>query len=637
MEDLTNNINNLEIKEEYESFSIDGKIENFYIKGDDVYRFSRSQKTWVFCCDVNFFNECKRNLNNLKEIYENLLINGNEIRFCIKGNDVFEFNCLENRWVFSGNTIQFIEFKKSLNIIYLPDIKILRKYEKLRKNNGVLERSKDSKVWRRICIFIDNNGKCYNYSIKSCDCYCNNHKDSIVNEKISTIEKGDIIEDWVYDLLCKSDKLINVTNVGRDNGNLDIIFQVKDEINQFRGIQVKQLITNGKNVYLINNLKKYDKDTLIVGVTEDKKYMCLIFNTFIGDLDSFSFNINDYKDKKYIDYIFAGLDDNSLGYTFFNKLIEYCKESTIYNDSQFSKSNLKENKMMKELKKKCEENNLSFDYHTSSDSPIDAIISKKRVQCKYSSLSHSNLYDFGLDHMVDNKLDQPYSENDVDFFIFKHEDEDSFYIIPQNVLLHFGYLKPESEKLEYKTTKKSKGKLGLLIAPSSYEEYHWTKQFADRFDLINNKYDLNKLKNLDNPFDKFQHLCKSNNIKCNRDMSNLTITNGFIGDKTFKLMTSKTKPKKLYIFTTGLHITPYHIKDENVPDFFIFRIEEFSEDFYIFPKDILVEYEIIGSGDKKGKRNFGLPEPTDTKNRKKWVFQYLNNFDLLKDKLPDEI
>ena len=325
------------------------------------------------------------NMNNLKikEVYETLLIDGKEQKYFIKGEDVFGLNCLENKWVFCGNVIQFIEYKKSI-IIDLQDIKVKTGYEKLRSNKGVLERSKDGKVWRSICVF-NNKGQCHNYSIKSCDCYCGKHKDGIANI-ISDTQKGDIIEKYVYEQLCKSDQLINVKNTGQENGKLDIIFQVKDEVdknnNQFRGIQVKQLTKRRGNNYCISRLKKYNKDTLIVGISEDKKYMCLIFNTYIGDLDSFSFGIDDYKDKKYRQYIFAGLEDNSLGYTFFNKLIEYSKTSTICDDSQFSKDILKEHEMMLSLKKKCEENNLSFKLCDTADSATDVYINEKRIQCK---------------------------------------------------------------------------------------------------------------------------------------------------------------------------------------------------------------------------------------------------------------
>ena len=575
MEDLTNIINNLEIKEQFESFSINGRMEYFRIDGNNVYRFSYSQDKWI---------------------YFDLAIN-------------------------------FPVYKKSI-IIDLADVKIKSKYEKRRLNKNVLERSKDGKVWRNICIF-NNNGQCYNYSIASCGFFCKSHKDGIINEKINETAKGDIIEDWVYNLLCKSNQLINVENKGQENGKLDIVFQVKDEVKQdiIRGIQVKQLTKYGENGYYITHLKKYDENTLIVGVSEDKKYMCLFFNSFINGLDSFCFNISDYKYKKYKKYIFTGLEDDSLGYNFFNKLIEYCKISTIYDDNQFSENILKENKMMKELEEKCKENNLSFESCNTSDSPIDVYINEKKVQCKYSSQIINNLYDFKLKHIIDNIADQPYSKNDVDLFIFKHEKEESFYIIPQKVLLHFDYL----------TTEKIKGKIRINLAPSLYKEYHWTKQFINRFDLINNEYDLRKIINLNNPFDKFQHLCKSKKIICIRNMTNLSLNNGFIGDKTFKLMISNNPNGSLYRFCTCIHNgknrISYHINNDNIPDFFIFRIEKFPEDFYIIPKDILVEQEIIGSEDKKGKIYFGLPEPTDKDNEKQWVFDYLNNFDLLKDKI----
>ena len=527
------------------------------------------------------------NMNNLKikERYKTSIINEKEESVCMTNENTFRYpNNYFPKFCIS------VKFPKNI-IIDLPDNKNM--YDKVISNNEILERSKDE----------------------------------VVNEKISTTKKGDIIEDWIYNFLLKSDQLINVTNVGRDNGKLDIIFRVKEEVDQgiIRGIQVKQLTKNNKNSYFISDLKKYDNDTLIVGVSEDRKYMCLIFNTYIRDLDSFSFSINDYKNKKYKQYIFSGLDDNSLGYTFFDELIKCCKKSTIYNDSQFSENNLKENKMMKELEKKCEGHGLSFKPCDTSDSPIDAFINKKRVQCKYSSEIGFNFYDFSLKHTINNKINQPYSENDVDFFIFKHKKEDSFYIIPQNVLLYFGYL----------TTEEIEGKIGINLAPSSYQEYHWTKQFINRFDLINNEYDLNKLKNLDNPFDKFQDKCKANNIICNRDMKHLLLNNGFVNDKTFKLFSSKTKIKKgkLYQFTTGINTNPYHINNLNIPDFFIFRIEDFPDDFYIIPKNILVEQEIIGFGDKKGKISFRIPEPADITNKKQWIFKHLNNFDLLKDKI----
>ena len=432
MEDLINNMNNLEIKEEYESFSIDGRMEYFCIKGKYVYRFSYSQDKWIEFCFTSWFPEYKKNI-----------------------------------------------------IIDLPDVKIKDKYEKRRLNKWILERSKDGKVWRRICLF-NNNGQCPNYSRISCGFFCKKHKDGIINN-VATTKKGDIIEKWVFDQLCKSDQLINVKNIGPINCKLDIIFQVKDEVdkNIIRGIQVKILSLHRKNSYCIRNLKKYDEDTLIVGVAEDKKYMCLFFNSFIGDLDSFNFNIKTYKKKDNLrPYIFAGFDDNSLGYTFFGELIKHSKISSIFKDSHFSKDNLKEYKMMKELEEKCKENNLLFEPYTSSDSPVDAIINGKKVQCKYSSQIECNLYNFGLSHVINNKVDQPYSENDVDFFIFKHEKESSFYIIPENVMLHFGYLK----------TKKLKGKLRINLYPS-YKENHWTKQFINRFDLIEKEFDLSNLNN----------------------------------------------------------------------------------------------------------------------------------------------
>ena len=427
----------------------------------------------------------------------------------------------------------------------------------------------------------------------------------------------------MYDLIKQSDELINIQIIGQSNCKLDIIYQVKDEVERgiihYRGIQVKTLCLARENYFSINDLKKYDKDTLIVGADKERKCMCLVVKTFIGDIDVFGFNISN-PSLKVKPYIFNGLNDNSLGYNFFDTLIYRCKFSTIYGDDQFSSDNLKEHNMLLKLEEKCKENNLSFRINSTSNSSIDCFINNKRIQCKFSSQIKFNLYDFSLNHTINNKTSQPYTENDVDLFIFQHEKEETFYIIPQNVLIHFGYLK----------TNLIEGKLALVISPSSYKEDHWTKLFINNFDAINNEYDLSNLINLDNIVDKFQQLCKENNIICNQDMTNLTINNGIINKKTVKFNKSSRMHGKNYEFYMAINNVPYHTKNNNVPDFFIFRIDQYPNDFYILPKEILIDKKTIGHDNQKGVSKILLPIPRDESNQKKWVQDYLNNFDLLK-------
>jgi len=517
-------------------------------------------------------------------------------------------------------TLSNLTLEKIDNIIYLPDIKIGYKYEKLRLNNNILERSKDGIIWKKVCNFLFNNEQCYNYITKNC--FCGKHQDGLINT-LDRVNIGDMTEKWLFDLIKQSNQLINIQIIGQSNCKLDIIYQVKDEVERgiihYRGIQVKTLCLSRENYFSINDLKKYDKDTLIAGIDKERKCMCLIVKTFIGDIDVFGFNISN-PSLKVKPYIFNGLNDNSLGYNFFNTLIYHCKFSTIYTDDQFNSDNLKERDMLLKLEKKCKENNLSFRINSTSNSSIDCFIDNKTIQCKFSSQIISNLYYFSLNHTIDNKCGQSYTENDVDLFIFQHEKEETFYIIPQNVLIHFGYLK----------TNLIEGKLALAISPSSYKEDHWTKLFINNFHVINNEYDLSNLINLDNIVDKFQQLCKENNIICNQDMVNLTINNGIANQKKVKFCKSSRIVYKNYEFYIAINNIPYHTKNNNIPDFFIFRIDQYPDDFYIFPKEILIEKEIIGTDDQKGSKKIFLPIPRDESNRKKWVIPYLNNFDLLK-------
>ena len=508
--------------------------------------------------------------------------------------------------------------------MYLPDIKIIYGYEKLRLNNNILERSKDGIVWKSICVF-NLDGQCCNYRIKENGCYCRKHPNGILID-VSTVKIGDATENWVFNILKESLDLLNIQLKGQENSKLDIIYQVKDEVEQgilhYRGIQVKTLKSNkNKTSFSMNDLKKYDNDTLIVGVDVERKYMRLILRSCIkeSDSDTFAFNINKIS-SNIRPYIFLGLEDIFSGSNFQDNLIRLCKNSTIYDHTQFYENELNEHNMMIKLEELCKEKNLNFKINDTSDSSIDCFINNKRIQCKYSNSINTNLYSFGLKHSVNGKKNQPYSENDVDLFIFQHKNEPLFWVIPSSVLSHFGYLKTDTLI----------GKNSLNLTSLSYNKDDWTKKFSNRFDLIDENYDLSELINLDNFFDKFQHVCKINDIECIRDMSDLNYNNCFINNKTANFIKSTNKSGKNYYFQISRSNIAYHTNNI-VPDFFIFRIEDYPDNFYIFPKEILIMKEIIGTGNIKGKSSFLFPIPFDnTNNRKLWCFDYLDKFDLLK-------
>lgn len=418
-----------------------------------------------------------------------------------------------------------------------------------------------------------------------------------------------------------------IKHIGKENSELDIIYKTRDDeiagINKFRGIQIKTLSCIG-NGYVLNNLNNYNDNTVIVGVSNDRLLLCVFVK----------FEIKSYGDKLYINpaihmefknCIFHGVNDKSLGYTFNDLLIDRCKMSTFYDNSNISISNLKEKESVNRIKQVCIENGIIFDEVDNNFSSIDCRINGKNIQCKYSERFSDNAYNFSIVKSK-NMLRTPYDDEDgIDFFIFESAIGE-FYVIPINIMIYFGYIR----------TKNNKGKEIIRLFPSNIEGFHWTKYFIGAFYLVkdNNIFDIMSILDMSNVINIFNYICYLNGIDSNRNMDNLSTKICEIGDKKIKCFESTKIAGLNYIYTIRSKF-PYNIlKDVDIPDYFVFYLKVTKEVsyFYIFPKQVLIDNKIIGDLQNKGSTDLGLPIPYSSTIRKNklWTQQYVNNFDIFK-------
>ena len=299
----------------------------------------------------------------------------------------------------NGSFLNGVSTSNGSFLVYNTDGK---KYKIDRRNN----------LWCQLCS-INN---CYNFISKNF-LYCVKHVPNII--KVSSIGKGNRIELYIFNLLQQLNDLTNIKIIGQENCKLDIIFQIKSEINNnsyMRGIQVKQLSKVNEDTYKIIGLEKYDNDTLIVAVSEDLFFHLIFMKKYLGDRNSISINIRNI-DTLIRQFFFFGILDNTYGYNFIELINKLCKESTIYNELCFSIDCLKEKYMTYYLEQYCKFNNLSFYPNVTSNSSIDCTINGFNCQLKFSSRVDSNMFLYSMCKRLDNKNNIPYSINDGIHFL----------------------------------------------------------------------------------------------------------------------------------------------------------------------------------------------------------------------------
>lgn len=299
----------------------------------------------------------------------------------------------------------------------------------------------------------------------------------------------------------------------------------------------------------MHNNTRYDDNTLIIGVDNDRVNMCLFLYSDIKNETAAI--ILDYEKHglKFSKNLYTIDNRNEyLNLNFMEDLISHCRESPVYLENIPSTCKL-EKDLHDHLEKEVNKLELNFKIHLSNDSAIDCFIGDKKIQCKSSTTKTiDNMYQFNLRHRY-NGIVIPYDEHvDVDFFIFGGVTNDIWmvYIVPKIILIKFGYLSVEE----------TQGKLVIWFPTDKYQKNHWLNQFLNRYDLLS-QIKIEKFAFKSDIIDRFNKICLKNKIFFERDVSNLNTSRGFVGltkkiiffrkSKTFIFKFSCNKGRKCYI------------------------------------------------------------------------------------------
>lgn len=297
--------------------------------------------------------------------------------------------------------------------------------------------------------------------------------------RINTTKVGDDTEDYVVDLLRKTNKFKNVEKIGNTGSNADIRITHFD--NTINYIQVKTLIkgTKREDHYFIHNInnKKYDDNLLIVMVDKKRLYFAL---DFVSNIKSgLSLYFNSVK-SKYKDIMFN--DEEK----FVNRLIELIPKST--KNENNSNDNIKEIESLERFKDFCENNGIEYSRNTTNGNSVDGMINEYRFQAKFVSFNNGKSLTYSVNsyksagNLNGKIIHRPYEVDDFDFIVIevagtKEEPEkykENFCIIPSKILEEQSVLKSDS----------CKGKTTFRVCPPDYDKPHWSKKFWNNIDNI---------------------------------------------------------------------------------------------------------------------------------------------------------
>lgn len=203
--------------------------------------------------------------------------------------------------------------------------------------------------------------------------------------------------------------------------------------------------------------------------------------------------------------------------------------------------------------------------YPTSNEEVDIIVNGKNIQCKSSKHKVYNMFSINTCHLFNGKK-IPYTENTLnDFFIFGILNSDDSlnvcYVIPICVMI----------KLKILSSEKNKGKLGINLPASDYKNDHWAKQFANKFELLNNKnININNFNLNLGIIEMFISKCENFNIICERYDFSSHNKKCKIGNKILQICSSTNIFKHKYCIFKICKNKIWEMDDENIPDFFIF-------------------------------------------------------------------
>lgn len=223
-----------------------------------------------------------------------------------------------------------------------------------------------------------------------------------------------------------------------------IIKPVSKEEDEWLGIQVKTTLNpKGKKYKSYKfHLDKDYTDSLILCICKNANKMWLIPYNNVKNLTSISIGLNKSK------YDIYEIDEKNI----INKIFNFYKINNKFNCELLnlpkSKNQLQEYEFSKIRKNKL--SFITFNEDRMEGSVYDFIINGKKFQEKVGTISRKNLlsHRFGLYKYGPNKTKINYQLGDNDFYWLNCKNN-SFYIIPENILYNFGYIGPNENLKQF--------------------------------------------------------------------------------------------------------------------------------------------------------------------------------------------
>lgn len=288
---------------------------------------------------------------------------------------------------------------------------------------------------------------------------------------------GDSSELYITNILKATGKYKNVEKIGNSGGKGDVrITHFDDSINY---IEVKTLTKSKtyKNAYNLRIKKQYEKNMVIAGVDNERKFFILDFFENIG-VGGRGYTFNGKCKHKNTMYT-----DQKLFLNKCHEMIPFSSKINKHNDTY-----TKEKESLERFAAYCKVNSIEYQKNDTNSNTIDGYINGYKFQAKFKGENEERRNIFKVNfakssgYLSGKQIRKSYSIGDFDFFVVElglNRDgtknyKGNFCIIPASEL-------EENERFQ---TEDEKGHTMIPICPPDYEKDHWSKQFWNRSDLI---------------------------------------------------------------------------------------------------------------------------------------------------------
>jgi hypothetical protein len=293
-----------------------------------------------------------------------------------------------------------------------------------------------------------------------------NHKKEYKQIK-NTALIGDETENYVMDLLKSMRYYEFIENLGNLSADADISVSLND-VTYY--IQVKTMVTQGKDVYKINYNPNYPNNMLLLMINKDRDRFAL---QFAGEL----------KGNICLTYTYENCKHKDIMYDDINKFKIKLKELIPLSSTKItfiSEDVKKEYLSLQRFQSFCLKNNIKYIRNPSNADSVDGTINGSPFQAKYVTKNRTeNSYDISSHRNAGSLNGQTmydsYKINDFKYMIvevggtIQEKDiyQGNFCIIPHEELIKQGILSSDT----------CKGKKSFHICKPDSDKNHWSKKY----------------------------------------------------------------------------------------------------------------------------------------------------------------